>query len=107
MNDLADDKELAFLEHFPGAVREIDGSLDAVTKTKLLGQPHRGVAGANDPALPANLVDDVAAVMRFDLFLHRRHDIRRAQIHFLARCGAAGNEVRAQNMNVATLLWSV
>jgi hypothetical protein len=33
--------------------------------------------------------------MRFDLFLHRRHHIGRAQVYLLVRRRAAGNKVRA------------
>ena len=46
MNDLADDEEAAILENLARGVGEIDRALDAVTKSKLLRQPHRHVADA-------------------------------------------------------------
>ena len=95
MNDLADDEKAAILENLARGVGEIDRALDAVTKTKLLGQPHGQVADRDDPAVAPDLFDDVAAVMRLDLFLHCRHDLRGAEVDFVARSGAAGDEVRA------------
>ena len=95
MNDLADDEEPAILENFARRIGEIDRALDAVTKTELLRQPHRRVAHGDDAAGAPDFVDDVAAVMRLDLFLHGRHHLRRAQVHFLARRCAAGDQIRA------------
>ena len=93
MNDLADDEEAAILENLAGGVGKIDGAFDAVTKTELLRQPHGDVAATQDAARAPDLVHDVAAVMRFDLLLHGRHHLRRAQVHFLARRRAAGDEI--------------
>ena len=95
VNDLADDEEPAIFENFARGVGEIDGALDAVTKTKLLGQPHGRVAHRNNSALPPHFIDNVAAIMRLDLLLHRRHHVGRAQVYLLARRRAAGDEVRA------------
>ena len=95
MNDFADDEEAAVFENFARGVSEIDRALDAVAKTKLLRQPHRRFADFDDSALSTHFVDNIAAVMLLDLLLHRGHDVRRAQVHFLARGRSAGNEVGA------------
>ena len=95
MNNLADNKKPAIFEHLARSIGEIDRAFDAVAKTKLFRQPHGGVADGNHPARATHLINNVAAVMRFDLFLHRGHDIGCAQINFLARRRAAGNKIRA------------
>ena len=73
------------LKTFPRGVSEIDRALDAVAKAELLRQPHRDVADGQDAAVAPDLVDDVAAVVRFDLLLHSRHHLRRAEVHLLRR----------------------
>lgn len=97
MNDFADNKKLAIFENLARSIGKIDRALYPVAKAELFGQAHRGVAHGNDPTRPTHFVYNVAAVMRFHLFLHRGHDIGRAQINFLARCRAAGNKIRAHN----------
>ena len=98
MNDLADNEKPAILENLARGIGEIDRALDAVAKTELLRQAHRRVADGNDSARAAHLLDDIAAIMRFDLFLHGRHHLRRAQVYFLARRCAAGNQIRAHEL---------
>src|SRR5215471_1401931 len=104
VNDLADNEEPLVFENFARRIGEIDRSLDAVTKTELFRETHGRFANFNDPALSANLVDDVAAVMLFDLLLHRGHHVRRAEVYFLARGRSARDEVRAAHAfgNVST-----
>ena len=63
VNDFADDEEATVLKNFAGGIGEIDGALDAVTKSKLLGQSHRHIADGNNPAVAPNPLDDIAAVM--------------------------------------------
>ena len=95
MNDLADDEEPAVLENFSRRIGEIDRALDAVTKAELLRQPYRDVAALENAAGAPDLVHDIAAIMRFDLLLHRRHHFGRTQVHLFARRRAAGNKVGA------------
>src|SRR5438034_10010542 len=102
MNDLADNKKPAVFEDFPRRISEIDGSLDSVAKAKLFWQAHRCIADANHSTGTAHFLDDIAAIVRLHLLLHRCDDIRRAEIHLLARGCAAGNQVRAPI--VATVL---
>src|SRR5207249_10180650 len=63
VNDFADDEEAAVLKNFARGVGEIDGALDAVAESKLLGQPHRHITNGNDAAVTANSIDHIAAVM--------------------------------------------
>ena len=95
VNDLPDNKQPAIFENFARSIRKIDGALDAVAKTELLRQPHSGVADRDDSTSSAHFIDNVAAIMRFDLLLHRRHYIWRTEVHLLACSCAAGNQVRA------------
>ncbi len=94
MNDLADNKKRAVFEDFPRRISEVDGSLDSVAKAKLFCQAHRCIADGNHSTGAAHFLDDIAAIVRLHLLLHRCHDIRRAEIHLLARSCAAGNQVR-------------
>src|ERR1700693_5308359 len=93
MNDFADNKKLAIFENLARCIGKIDRALDPVAKAELLCQAHGGIAHGNDSTRPADFIDNVAAVVRFDLLLHRGHHIRRAEIYFLARGRAAGNQV--------------
>ncbi len=101
MNDLPDDEETAIFENFARGVGEVDRTLNAVTKPKLFRQAHGRVTHANDSTCATHFFDNIAAVMRLDLFLHRSHHIGRAQINFLARRRAAGNKVRAHKIYAA------
>src|SRR6266487_302219 len=99
VNDLTDDEEPAVLENFARRVSEIDRALDPVTKAELLGEADGGLADLDDPTGATHFVNDVAAIMLLDLFLHCRHHVRRAQVYFLARRRSAGDEVgRAHNV---------
>src|SRR6266403_2655321 len=102
LNDLADDEEPAVFENFSGGVGKIDRAFDAVTKTELFCQPHGRVADFNNPASATDFIDNVAAIMLLDLFLHRGHHVRRTQVYFLARRRSAGDEVRAHNVKSLT-----
>ena len=94
MNNFSHNEKSAILENLARGVCEIDRAFDAVAETKLLRQPHRSISHRNDSAGAPDLFDDIAAVVRLDLLLHRRHDVRRTQVHFLAGSCAAGNQVR-------------
>src|SRR2546421_4136895 len=94
MNNLANNEEPLLLENFARGVSEIDRALDPVTKAELLGEANGSVANFNAPAGAMHFIDDVAAIMLFDLFLYRSHHVRRPQVHLLARRRSAGNEIR-------------
>src|SRR6266850_8312434 len=102
VNDLADNEEPALFENFARGVSKIDRALDPVTKAELLGEANGGVADCNDPSGAMHFVDDIAAIMLLDLFLHRGHHVRRTQVYFLARRRSAGNEVRAHRLKSLT-----
>src|SRR5215475_10835155 len=95
VNDLSNNKQPAIFEDLARRIREIDRALDAVTKTELLRKAYSGVADGNDSAGATNFFDNIAAIMRLDLFLHRRHHVWRTQVNFLARGCSAGNQIRA------------
>ena len=97
VDDLADNKEPAIFENLARGIGQIDRALDAVTKAKLLGQPHGCISHGNHSTGATHFVDNVATVMRFDLFLHRGHHVGCAQIDLLACRRAAGNKIRAHN----------
>src|SRR5206468_2544881 len=100
VNDFPDDKKTAILENLAGCVRQIDCTLDPVAKTKLFCQTHCSIADGDDPARPAHFFHNVAAVVRLHLLLHGSHHVRCAEVHFLPRCCAAGNQVRAHTIVV-------
>jgi hypothetical protein len=100
MNNFSHNEQAAILENLASGVREIDRAFDAVTETKLLRQAHCRISHGNDSASTANLFNDIAPVVRLDLLLHRRHHVRRAQVHFLAGSCAAGNQVCAHLVTV-------
>jgi hypothetical protein len=93
VDDLTHDEKPAVMENFPRGVSEIDGTLDAVTKPKLFCQTHGDIAAPQNAAGAPHLVHNVASIMRLDLLLDGSHHLRRAQVHFLARRCAAGNEI--------------
>src|SRR5207249_8659646 len=93
MNDFADNKKLAIFENLASSISEIDRALDPIAKAELFRQAHCGIAHGNDSTRPAHFIDNVAAIMRFDLLLHRSHYIRGAEVHFLPRGRAAGNQI--------------
>jgi hypothetical protein len=95
MNNFSHNEQPAILENLTRRVRQVDCALDAVAETKLLRQAHCRIAHGNDSAGAPDLFDNIASVVRLDLLLHGRHDVRRAQIHSLAGSCAAGNQVRA------------
>ena len=90
------------LKYFARGIGEIDRAFDAIAKPELLRQPHGRFADRKDAAGATDLVDDVAPVMRLDLFLHGRHHLRRAQVHFLMRRRAAGDQICAQDIFAGT-----
>src|SRR5438045_2884235 len=100
VNDFTDDKTTTILENLSGCVRQIDCALDPVAKTKLFRQTHCGIPDGDDSARPANFFHNIAAVVRLHLLLHGSHYVRCAEVHFLPRCCAAGNKVRAHTIVV-------
>src|SRR2546423_4073925 len=105
MNNLADNKKPAIFENFACSIRKIDRALDPVAKTELFRQAHGGIAHGNDSTRPAHLLHNVTAIVRFDLLLHRGHYIRRAEVHFLPRGRAAGNQVRTHDFGQRNPNW--
>ena len=95
MNNFSHDEQAAILKHLACGVRQVDRAFNAVAETKLLRQSHCGISNRNGSACMTHLLDDVAAVVRLDLLLHRGHDGGSPQVHFLAGCCAAGDQVRA------------
>ena len=91
MNDFADNEEPSVFKNLARRICEIDRALNPITKAKLLRQAHCSIAHRNHSTGTTDFLDDVAAVMRFNLLLDRSHHIRRAEVYFLARCCAAGN----------------
>src|SRR6516162_1205632 len=100
VNNFADDEQLSILKNLALSISKVDCTLDTVAEPKLLCQAHRCIADRNDSAGATDFFDDVAPIMRLHLLLHGRHYVRRAQIHFLARRRAAGNQVRAHVLPV-------
>ena len=78
VNDLADDKEPAIFKYFARGIGEIDRTFDPVAEAKLFRQAHGCIAHGNDSTRAPHFFYNVAAVMRFDLFLDRGHDVGRA-----------------------------
>ena len=95
MNDFANDKETAILKNFARGIGEIYGALDSVAKSKLFCQAHSDVADRDNPAIASHPINDIAAIMRFHLFLHRRHYVGRAQVNFFPGSRAAGYQICA------------
>src|SRR5437867_12397655 len=95
MDNLADDKKPPIFENFAGRIRQVDRALDPITKAKLFRQAYCAVAHRNHTTGTADFLDNVTAVMRYDLLLHRRDNVRRTKVHLLARSCATGNQVRA------------
>ena len=89
VNDFADNKEPAIFENLACGISEINRALNTVAKAELFRQAHSGVAHGDDSTSPAHFIDNVAAVVRFHLLLHRSHHVWRAQINLLARRRAA------------------
>src|SRR5437868_15351922 len=92
MNDFSHNEQPAIFENLASSIGQIDRALHAVTEAKLLGQSHSGVSNRNDSAGAPDFFDDVAAIVRLDLLLHRRHYVGSTQVHFLARSRAARNQ---------------
>src|SRR6266852_2297004 len=105
MNNFPNNEKPAIFENLVRCVREVDGALDAVAETKLLGQAHGGVPDGNHSADAADFFDNITAIVRLDLLLHGRHHVRRAQVHFLAGSCAAGNQVRAHDFGQRNPNW--
>ena len=81
VDDLAEDEEAAVGEDLGGGVGEVDGALHAVAKAELLRELHGHVRRRESvPPAGAELLHDLAAVVGLHLRLHRRHDVRRAEI---------------------------
>ena len=71
-------------------VGEIDGAFDAVAKAELLREPHGHAFRAEGAARRPQLFHHLTAVMRFDLRLHRRHHVGRAEVDAFWRRGWGG-----------------
>src|SRR5712692_654649 len=93
MNDFANNEEALIFKNLARGISEIDRALDAVAKPELFCEPHCSFTGSDDSSGTPNFVNDVAAIMRLHLFLHRGHYVGRAQIHFLPRRRPARNDI--------------
>src|SRR5579862_1072622 len=80
VDDLAQDEEPAILENLARGVGQVDGPLDPVAEAELLRQLQGYPLEADDAPAGAQPLDDLAAVVRFNLRLHGGHDIRRAEV---------------------------
>src|SRR5689334_9149960 len=98
MDDFPDNEKAALLEDFARGIGEIDGALDAVAEAKLLCQPHGHAVDRDDAPIAPDFVDNVAAIVRFDLFLDGGHDFRSAEVDLVTGSGAAGDEVCAHRL---------
>src|SRR5437763_16088617 len=98
INYLTYNKEPAISKYFARRVGEVDRTLNAVTKPELFRQAYGRVTNGKNSAGAANFFDNIAALMRRHLFLHRRHHVGRAQVDVVARCRAAGNKIRAHKI---------
>src|ERR1044071_7660117 len=98
MDDLPDNEQAALLEDFARGIGEIDGPLDAVTEAKLLCQPHRYPVDRDNAPTATDLVDNVAAIVGFDLFLDGSHHFRGAEVDLVTGSSAAGDEVCAHRL---------
>ena len=87
VDDFAEEIDVVALEDLGGGVGEVDGALDAVTKAEGLGQLDGEAVGGEVRLGVAQVFDDRAAVVAFDLFLHELHDLRGAEIHALFGAG--------------------
>ena len=85
VNDLAENIDRLLGKDLARGVSQVNGPLDAIAKAELLGELDGQIAGRKDMAAGANPLDQVAAIMRQDLGLNRRHDIRAAKVDFLRR----------------------
>ena len=67
-------------ENLGRGVGQVDRALDAVTKAECLRELDGEAVGREVRLGVAQVLDDRAAVVAFDLFLHELHDLRGAKI---------------------------
>ena len=85
VDDLAENIDRLLGKDLARGIGQVNGALDAVAEAELLGELDGQVAGGKDMPAGADALDQVAAIMREDLRLHRRHDIRAAEVDLLRR----------------------
>jgi hypothetical protein len=83
VNDLAQQENSPVRIRPPRGVGQVYRPLHPVTKTELLRQLDGHVPRRQNMPVRANPLDQLAAVVRQHLGLHRRHNVRTAQVHFL------------------------
>ena len=83
MNNLADQVDILVRKHPSSGISQVDSSLDAITKPKLLCQPDRRIS-QNEPAvLIVQLLHNLTTVMLLHLSLHPFHNGRSPNIDAL------------------------
>ena len=85
VDDLAEDINRLLGEDLARGIGQVNGPLDAVAEAELLGELDGQVARRKDMPAAPDALDQVAAIMREDLGLNRRHDIGAAEVDFLRR----------------------
>src|SRR6476646_8142434 len=76
----------------------ITTSVDSVTESELFGQSNNRSTLLEDPSLAANAFHEAAFVVAFDLRLHARHHIGRAEID--SRGFDGGGDLSAQGCSL-------
>ena len=70
VDDLAEERNATIGEDLARRVGEIDGPLNPVAKSELLGQPDHRFALLKHPSLAANALHKTASIVALDLGLH-------------------------------------
>jgi hypothetical protein len=85
VDDLAENINRLQREDFARGIGQVDGALDAVAKAEFLGELDGQIARRKKMPAAPDALDQVAAIVREDLGLDRRHDIGTAEVDFLGR----------------------
>ena len=80
VDDLPEQKNPPVREAFSSGIGKIDRALDPVAKPKLFREADCRLAGLQHAATRTQPLDKLAPIMSFNLRLHVRHDVRRAQV---------------------------
>ncbi len=98
MDNLSQEGNPAIGENLPRRVGEVDRPLDSVAESELFGQSNNRSTLLEDPSLAANAFHEAAFVVAFDLRLHARHHIGRAEID--SRGFDGGGDLSAQGCSL-------
>src|ERR1019366_10464431 len=83
MDDFAENINRLQREDFASGIGQIDGSLNTIAEAELLGELDGQVTRRKDTPAAPDALNQVAAIVRQDLGLNRRHDIWTAEIDLL------------------------